>query len=257
MMRYVTSLLVIATLGVGYTTMAPATESLSASIEIESELVAAAAASQRRVDRVHEEAQTLLAEYSALASELHSLRRYNDHLEQMVGRQQEAYAERENQLAEIDITHRDILPLMSRMVESLSRFIDLDVPFLLTERRLRVDRLRAMMDSPDISVAEKYRRVLEAYRIETEYGRSVEAYRGSLEIHSRPHTVEFLRAGRVVFIYRTLDGSKAGAWDPAVASWIELADGDRMALTKAFRVARKQAAPDLLQLPVPAPVPSP
>ena len=38
------------------------------------------------------------------------------------------------------------------------------------ERRQRAANLKNLLDQPDVSVAEKYRRVMEAYQVETEYG---------------------------------------------------------------------------------------
>lgn len=246
-------LLSIVTLGIGCGGLAQATDSLSSSIELQARSVKDATNSQVRIDQTHEKTQTLVSEYSAVTRELESLKRYDAHLERMVQNQENTIAERERQLDDIAVTHREVVPLMSRMVDSLSRFIELDVPFLSAERRRRVESLQELIDSPEATAAEKYRRILEAYRIEVEYGRTVEAYPGSLVTSEGNSTVEFLRVGRIVFIYRTLDGAQAGVWDSSTAAWNELSDEYRGDLAKAFRVARKQAAPDLLKLPVFAP----
>jgi predicted RNase H-like nuclease (RuvC/YqgF family) len=230
-----------------------AADSLGSSIEIQRGILKDAATSQARIEQLDTETQALLEQYRKTTRELDSLKGYDDHLERMVQEQADAISELERQLDEIAISQREVVPLMSRMVQSLSRFIELDVPFLLEERRQRVAELAAIIDSPEISVAEKYRRILEAYRIELEYGRSVAAYLGALATAEGERAVEFLRVGRVVFIYRTLDGSDSGIWDPQTASWTRLPEDYQLALNKAFRVARKQAAPDLLQLPVFAP----
>jgi hypothetical protein len=214
-----------------------------------------AAASQTRIDEVYVGTQTLLAEYRSLSRELDSLQRYDDHLERMVEEQADSIEALEKQLEEVAISHREVIPLMARMVESLRRFVELDIPFLSEERRARVAALADLIDAAEVSVAEKYRRILEAYRIELEYGRSVEAYGGSLPTSSGERNVEFLRVGRVAFIYRSLDGSESGVWDPRTTRWTPLPDDYQLALNRAFRVARKQAAPDLLQLPVLAPEP--
>jgi hypothetical protein len=228
---------------------------LEATIELQRDALAAAAASQARIDRTHGETLNLLAEFRALTQELDSLKRYDGHLQRMVEGQQRAISDLERQLDEVAITHREVVPLLERMVESLTRFIELDLPFLIEQRRERAQRLTELIDSPELSLAEKYRRVLEAYRVEAEYGRSMGAYRGPLASADGERTVEFLRVGRVAFIYRTLDGAEAGVWDPATSSWADLSDEYRGRLRQAFRMARKQAAPDLLLLPVPAPEP--
>ncbi len=245
---------IVALVGAG-TDWVQAANSLGRSIEVQAGAVADAAASQARIDQTHEQTRSLLDEYRQVTRELESLRRYDDHLMRMIQGQESAVARLQLQLEEVAVTHREVVPLMARMVESLNRFIELDLPFQLEERRGRAALLGGLVDAPDISLAEKYRRILEAYRIEAEYGRTVEGYRGPLSIAGTERTVEFLRLGRVVFIYRSLDGSEAAVWNPAAAAWTGLSDEYRRALGKAFRVARKQAAPDLLQLPVPAPGP--
>ena len=56
----------------------------------------------------------------------------------------------------------------------------------------------ALMDRANVSVAEKYRRLLEAYQIELEYGRTIEAYEGSFASDNGERSVTFLRVGRAM-----------------------------------------------------------
>ena len=223
---------------------------LNEGLEIQKRMLQDASASQAHIDQIHGQTQGLLGEYSRVTRELESLKHYDDHLERMIQQQADSVTQLQRQLDGVDISQREILPLMSRMVQALSRFIELDLPFLLQERRQRVAGLASMIDAPDVSVAEKYRRILDAYRIEMDYGRSVEAYRGTLAASTGEGIVEFLRVGRLILIYQSMDGSETAIWDRQAASWIPLPEDYRLALGKAFRVARKQAAPDLLQLPV-------
>ena len=246
----IVDLLVIGALTISAVEQSQAEDSLSSSIEIQRALLEKSAVSQARIEQVHGKTQELLAKYSKVTKELDSLKGYDDHLEQMVQEQTQAIDELEQQLTEIGTSQRDVVPLMLRMVEALSRFIELDVPFHLVERRQHVAELAAMLNSPDVSVAEKYRRILEAYRIEVEYGRSVEAYRGTLTTSVGEQTVEFLRLGRLSLIYQTLDRSESKIWDQKKRTWMLLPDDFQLVLNKAFRVARKQAAPELLKLPV-------
>lgn len=228
-------------------------ESLRAGIDLHSQAMEESAASQEKIDHTYGTTQRLLEEYGVTIREIESARRYNDHLERMVRGQEQMIASLERQLDEIDVTRREIVPLMARMVDTLAQLVELDMPFLLDERRHRVRRLQGVIDRPDTSLAEKYRQIMEAYQIEAEYGRSVEVYPGTLAKGGKGQMVDFLRVGRIVLIYRSLDGTKAGVWDRAERSWKELPDGYRNSLERGFRVARKQAAPDLLTLPVSAP----
>ena len=151
------------------------------------------------------------------------------------------------------VVERQLTPLMYEMIETLDRFVKLDVPFLEDERRQRIDHLRELMGRADVTVSEKYRRLLEAYQIENEYGRPIEADRGEVEVDGARREVDFLRIGRVVLLYATLDGKRGGVWNADEKRWDKLEDRYRNSLRQGLRIARKQAAPDLLTLPVAAP----
>ena len=70
-----------------------------------------------------------------------------------------------------------------------------------------------MMSRADVTISEKYRRILEAYQVELDYGRTLEAYEGKLGSGDDARTVQFLRVGRVALLYQTLDGKETGYWD--------------------------------------------
>jgi hypothetical protein len=128
------------------------------------------------------------------------------------------------------------------------------VPFHQKERERRIAFLRANLDRSDVSVAEKFRQVLEAYKIENEYGRKIDAYKGNVDIDGVERDVNFLRVGRVALLYQTTDTVVSGAWDQASRSWVSLDRGEyRNAIMKGLRIARKEASIDLMNMPVPAP----
>jgi len=139
------------------------------------------------------------------------------------------------------------------MVDVLERFVALDLPFLLVEREDRIARLRRIMDDPETGMPEKYRRIAEAYQIELDYGRTMEAYQGILEEEGRTIPAEFLRVGRVSLYYLTPDGNHAGRWDRVGNRWHALSKDFIPTLAQGIRVARNQVPPDFLSLPVPAP----
>ena len=200
-----------------------------------------------------DQASRLLDEYRLVIGELDSLKTYNDQLQKLVASQSEEAKSIEEQIQSIEVTNKEVVPLMIKMIDGLDKFVELDVPFLLNERRNRVAGLKEMMDRADVSTSEKFRRVLEAYQVENEYGRSIEAYSDTVEINGEQKTVDFLRIGRVILIHQTLDGKIAKAWDQKSRSWQELSDAYRVAIRDGVKIAKKQSAPDLLTLPVPAP----
>jgi hypothetical protein len=91
---------------------------------------------------------------------------------------------------------------------------------------------------------------MEAYQIENEFGRTIEAYEGELEIACEMRAVDFLRLGRVSLLYRSYDGSFAGAWDQKERAWVELGRSYDESIKAGLRMARKQAAPSLILAPV-------
>jgi len=139
---------------------------------------------------------------------------------------------------------------MERMIDGIEQSIALDIPFLLEERTKRVETLKQIMERSDVSVAEKFRKVMEAYQIENEFGRTIEAYQGELNLDGSTRQVDFLRIGRVGFLYQTLDGTETGVWDQKNREWVDAA-GSASAVRLGLRMARKQTAPDLLKLPFP------
>jgi hypothetical protein len=239
--------------GTGLPADARAADPLKSSIETQTASDRAAVRSQQRIDQISDDTRELLQEYRQTLRELESLRAYDDHLERMVSAQEQSLADLDRQLEEVQVTHRDVMPMMSRMVDTLDRFVELDMPFLPDERRARVHQLQELLDRPDATVAEKYRRVMEAYQIETDYGRNIEAYRGTLDDPVGERSVDFLRVGRIALLYRSLDGSQAGTWNPDTHTWETLPADYLPALKQGFRVAKKQTAPELLMIPVQAP----
>lgn len=224
-------------------------QAVERSLETQSEAEAAAAASQRRIDALDDETRRLLQRYRDTLREAETLERYNQRVARLVDSQESEIADKREQLAGLEETRRRIYPHIEDLLATLERFVRLDMPFLPQEREARLDELSALMDRADVSVAEKYRRLLEAYQIELEYGRTIEAYEGSLAGEDGERSVTFLRVGRVALLYQTRDGAETGYWDAEAERFVR-DDGYADAVRRGLRVARSQAAPELLRAPV-------
>jgi hypothetical protein len=208
----------------------------------------AAVASQKRVEALDDEASKAVADYRQMLAETQSLKAYNDQMSAQVASQQAQLSDMTRQLDEIATTSREVLPLMQKMLDTLARYVALDVPFLPDERKNRIANLESIMARADVSTSEKYRRIVEAYQIEMEYGRTIEAYQGKVD----DKTVELLRVGRVALMYQTLDGKETGYWDVDAKQWVD-DDSYHEAMVKALKVAKKQAAPDFIEAAIHAP----
>jgi hypothetical protein len=225
-------------------------QSLTAVTQVAQNATSDGQASQSRIDALDDETDNLTREYRAALKQLASLREYNAQLEKLITAQKAEMVSIRQQIEDVTNVDRTIVPLMFRMIAALEQFVDLDVPFLIDERRARVQNLRALMDRSDANPAEKYRNILEAYEIENEYGRTIEAYEGQMDINGEERTVAFLRIGRVALIYQTLDGAESGAWNNVSKSFTDLEGDFDTELRAALRIAKQQAAPDLLVIPV-------
>ncbi len=173
---------------------------------------------------------------------------YAEHLQQMISEQIDTIAVYEKQLDKPKITDSDLLVLAEQLIDELQAWIELDLPFLHLERSLRIKGLRNMMVMPNLDVTEKIRRILEAYRIEAEYGFSFESYRGKLS--EDDVVVDFMHIGRNILIYKSLDGRQVGAWNRHISDWHSLNNRYRYPVEQAFNVAYKGVAPGILLLPV-------
>lgn len=208
----------------------------------------AAVVSQKKIEQLDDAASKAVGEYRQAIAEAASLKAYNDQIAVQVKSQADQIADMTKQLDEIATTSREVLPLMDKMLDALVKFVALDVPFLQDERKNRIAQLQLMMGRSDVSTSEKYRRLVEAYQIEVEYGRTIEVYQGKVD----DKTVEFLRTGRVSLMYSTLDGKETGYWDADTRKWV--ADNDyREAMKTGIKVAKKQAAPDFIEVAIHAP----
>lgn len=228
-------------------------EQISQALKITVDTNQAAKDSQKEINKLDDKTMQMLEAYRAAIKETESLRIYNKQLKELIASQEEEALSLEKQMQDIEQTQRKIVPLIYRMIDTLEQFVDLDVPFLPKERAERIQKLRERMRRADIPISEKYRQVLEAYQVENDYGRNIEAYRSELKMNGGTRLFDFLRIGRVALFYQTIDSYESGYWDRESGSWKVLPHSYRYALQKGLQMARKRAAPDLLTLPISAP----
>lgn len=208
---------------------------------------------QKTIDKISDETDKLQDQYKRQIKVIDGLKVYNTLLQKQLDNQQAQMKDIRNSIDQVSVIQRQITPLMLRMVEGLSKFIDLDVPFLLKERHDRVKRLRNTIERADVTPAEKFRNVLEAFQTENEYGRTIEAYKGTLDVDGKTRQVDFLRVGRIALLYQSEDGRLNGAWDQKTRQWVKLNAAEyRNNIAEGLKIARKQIAPNLLMIPVSA-----
>lgn len=226
---------------------------LEESLEVRTKADSAAAESQTRISKLADQTARDLQRFRVAIQRLESLEIYNRQLGKLIDSQNNEIQSVKRQTEEIETIETGALPLMITMTDTLGKIVTSDLPFLLEEREDRVTNLRELIDRADVTAGEKYRRIMEAYLIEVDYGRTIEAYRGELPEDQGVRTVDFLRIGRIGLYYQTLDGEESGRWNSGEESFEILGSGARRQIQLGLRVARKQSPPELLSLPINAP----
>lgn len=209
--------------------------------------------SQERVDNVLKQTRSLEDQFKVTLKEIDGLKVYNTLLGLQVDNQNLKMKQLRESIDQVEVINRQIVPIMMQMIEGLEQFVEFDVPFLLEERRDRVLLLQELMERDDVTVAEKFRVVTEAYQIEQDYGTTIESYKDTIQVDDRTMQVDFLRIGRVALMYQSEDGQVSGAWDQANGQWQVLGNEYKNQIRKALKIATKQMAPELIILPVSAP----
>lgn len=230
------------------------TSTLDDILEVSAQKTQAARQSQAKVDRLADETRNLLDDYKTVMKQIDGLRVYNARLQRQIDNQVRRISDIDESIDQVTVIQRQMTPLVIRMIDGLEQFVEMDVPFNLDERRQRIEFLKTNVDRSDLTVAEKFRQVLEAYNIELQYGRGFETYSDTIDLGTGPRDVDFLRIGRIALVYQTSDGQEAGAWNNTSRSWEPLAAGDySAAIRKGVRIAKKTATIELLNMPIAAP----
>ena len=210
--------------------------------------------SQQRIDKIVEGAQERLIQYRSLMKQIDGLQAYNEQLSNQVTVQESLIQRFEKSIAQVALIERQIAPLLAKMTDSLDKFVELDLPFHLVERKERLAYIRDNLASADIDAAEKFRRVIEAYQIENEYGRTIDSYQDIVMINGIEWEVDVLRVGRIAMVCQSKDTKISAHWNNESRDWQVLNNVTyRNALRNGIRMAKKQAPIHLLTLPIAAP----
>jgi hypothetical protein len=208
--------------------------------------------SQERINTIVEGTRSLEDQYRAINKEIDGLKVYNRLMTAQTSGQTADLQDIALSMDQVDVINRQIFPMMERMIDGLEQSVSLDVPFLMEERNNRVAGLKDIMERSDVSVAEKFRKVLEAYQIENDYGTSSEWYTQSLTFDEATRSFNILRIGRIGLYFQSDDSKITGRWDNTIREWV-MDDSARNDIRKGLRMAKQLMAPELIIIPVAAP----
>ena len=205
---------------------------------------------QNNINQLDAQKMRLVEEVKSIQAEAESLAIYNQYLSRLLADQNSENSALEVQIKSVTETRQGIVPLMITMLENLEKFINLDSPFLITERHERLTQLKNMMNKSNVSDAEKYRRILTAYHIEAEYGSKMGQYQAGLNLNGVERTVNYFYLGRVVFVAVALDSKNVWMWDRTNTQWLSIGATYARDINKAIGIAQKTDIPALLKLPL-------
>ncbi|OEU84402.1 MAG: hypothetical protein BA865_06060 [Desulfobacterales bacterium S5133MH4] len=192
-----------------------------------------------------------------LTARYRSLKANQDHLKKLKLKTEKALAAQKARLSEYErrIKERarikeELEYYLESVVANLEEFIKKDLPFLSEERSARLSSIKETLERPDKPVTEKYRRVMEAIQVETEYGRTVEVYQDTVDLDGQSVLADILRLGRLSLFCRTPDGTKTGRYDQAAQGWEVLPSAYCREIGKAVEMARRERTIDIVRMPI-------
>ena len=106
---------------------------------------AGGAKAQERINKIDDETSKLESEYKAVLQQLETLRIYNNQLRELIDAQKAEMIIVQRDIDRVTTIDREVVPLMLKMVDGIDQFVELDVPFLIDERRARINNLKALM----------------------------------------------------------------------------------------------------------------
>ncbi len=224
-------------------------QSLDRAMQIAKSSTAASAASQQRVEGLDDEADTMIRDYRAILQQIDNIKLFVDQQDIYLESQKSELSSLVRQLDTVEAIKQGMAPMMLRMTIAIEDSIDADLPFLIDERRARVQRVKDALASPNVTPVEQYRQVLNAYKIEVSYGQGLDSYEGPHPTKSGMK-VNYLRYGRVSLVYMAKDEGEIGYYDLVSKSWKSVDGKQALEIRQAIRVAKGEAAPKLVLAPI-------
>ena len=204
---------------------------------------------QDQINQLDDQRTDMVREYRTLLQRRDAADLYAKQQELVVQSQEEEIASLTDQLGSIDDITAQTVPMLLGMIEDIKTFVAADLPFKTDERQIRLDGLDAIMETANVSPAEQYRLIMEAYQAEMEYGRTISTWQEEINIDGNPTTVDMFLYGRVAFVYVTPNG-KAARYNRISGEWEAVKGGYVADINKSIRVAQAKAQQDVLFAPV-------
>ncbi|HFE39642.1 MAG TPA: DUF3450 family protein [Gammaproteobacteria bacterium] len=198
--------------------------------------------------------------------------------ELFVVQQEREIKDLQGQLDRLDGLLKAVPTIVEKMTAALAEEVAADYPF---DAELRANRMAALQErvaDETAGIGDKYRKALNAYKIEINYGQSVEAYKGNhpitptlregddrYEVDEKTGKIKvdektgrkiekfdgnYLRYGRTAFVYINNDGTDPLRYDLKTKSWVKIPKSKAANIRRGVRVAVGEVAPSVIMAPV-------
>ena len=233
-----------------FASVAASATGIDKAMTIQNQTDSASVATQQRIDESDERIRQLRQEIEQLKRQNSDLEVYQRHLNALIKSQADEVASLNEQLSNVAQTKQGLVPLMYHMIDGLKRFNDESMPIKQQQRITRIENLEALMAQSNVSEAEKFRLVLDAYLIEFEYGSKLGVYQDQIEIEGTLRDVQVLHLGRLALIARSEKNGFYWLWDQNNNQWLAYESSRTQPLNRAYEVASQRIAPELITLPI-------
>lgn len=153
-------------------------------------------------------------------------------------------------IATISALKQELEPQLEIWYALLERQISLDLPFDFDERKRRLAFLRSAMDSHELPLAERFRRLLDVVAIEVAYGYGQQVTQEVIVIGEQPVQVNLLRLGRLSWFYMTPDEKQFGWFDRQSRQWRSLLVNEQGDIGLAMAITSNKQVAQIVNLPL-------
>ncbi len=234
----------------------PATAQLSDAIRSGEAATRKAEETQERINQLDDQRSDMVREFRTLLQQKDAAELYARQQERVVASQAAELESLRGQLERVDEIKAQMVPMMQDMIAALKTFHAVDLPFKqktesgLDVRAERYKLVDGILGRADVSPAEQYRQIIEAYQAEMEYGRTIDTYIDDITVGDQVKTVDVFRYGRIALTYLTADRSEVGYYNRDTGQWETLPGSYKTDILQGIRIAQKTATPVVLNGPV-------
>ena len=205
---------------------------------------------QQRQDEWAEEKADLVRRFRSATAGVKWLRERKAQESDQARALDDRVAELQRRLGEADRLEGSMQDTLMVIFHRLEVSVAASLPFLPQERNLRLASVGNELVRPDMTSAEKLRRLLETLQVEAGYASTVEVYQDMIVVEGEQIHADVLRVGRIALFWRTPDGDRVGNFDLSVARWTELPGRAKRRIGRAMEMATRVRPVELIDLPL-------